>query len=135
MEAVRDHSGRSGFVIALAAMLLGACSSVPPPQEQLAAADLAVREADEAEAGAHAAALLRKARDKLEQARAALQAKEHLAARRLAEQALVDAQRAETEARAALASESLAEMERSMDQLRRESEIEVVPALAPGDML
>ncbi len=121
MAAVRAHSRCNGWVAALAAILLAACSSLPPPQEQLAAADLAVREADEAEAGSHAAAPLRKARDKLEQARAALQAKEHLAARRLAEQALVDAQRAETEARAAVASESLVEMQRSVEELRRET--------------
>jgi FtsZ-interacting cell division protein YlmF len=107
------------LTLVLAAILLAACSSVPPPQEQLAAADLAVREADEAEAGAHAAAPLRKARDKLEQARAALEAKEHLAARRLAEQALVDAQRAEAEARAAVAGQSFEEMQRSIEDLRR----------------
>jgi FtsZ-interacting cell division protein YlmF len=107
------------LTLVLASILLAACSSVPPPQEQLAAADLAVREADEAEAGAHAAAPLRKARDKLEQARAALEAEEHLAARRLAEQALVDAQRAEAEARAAVAGQSFEEMQRSIEDLRR----------------
>ena len=119
MEPIRDQRGRGGLTLVLASILLAACSSVPPPQEQLAAADLAVREADEAEAGAHAAAPLRKARDKLEQARAALQAKEHLAARRLAEQALVDAQRAEAEARAAVAGQSFEEMQRSIEDLRR----------------
>jgi hypothetical protein len=64
---------------------------------------------------------LRKAQDKLEQARAAVQAKEHLAARRLAEQALVDAQRAEAEARAAAAGETLEQMQRSIEDLRREA--------------
>jgi hypothetical protein len=109
------------LTLVLAAILLAACSSVPPPQEQLAAADLAVREAEEAEAGAHAAVPLRQARDKLEQARGALQAKEHLAARRLAEQALVDAQRAEAEASAAAAGATLEEMQRSLEDLRREA--------------
>jgi hypothetical protein len=94
---------------------------VPPPQEQLAAADLAIRAADEAEAGARAAAPLNQARDKLERARAALEAKEHLAARRLAEQALVDAQRAEAEASAAAAGEDLEQMQRSIEELRREA--------------
>jgi outer membrane PBP1 activator LpoA protein len=121
MEPIRDQRRRRALTLVLAAILLAACSSVPPPQEQLAAADLAVREAEEAEAGAHAAAPLRQAQDKLEQARAALQAKEHLAARRLAEQALVDAQRAEAEASAAAAGETLEEMQRSLEDLRREA--------------
>ena len=121
MKPIRDRHGPRGPSLLLASLLLAACSSVPPPQEQLAAADLAVREADEAEAGAHAAAPLRRARDKLEQARAALQAKEHLAARRLAEQALVDAQRAEAEARAAVAGGSLEEMQRGIEDLRRQA--------------
>jgi hypothetical protein len=50
-----------------------------------------------------------------------VQAKEHLAARRLAEQALVDAQRAEAEARAAAAGETLEQMQRSIEDLRREA--------------
>jgi hypothetical protein len=119
MEPIRDQKGRGGVALACAAILLAACGSVRPPQEQLAAADLAIRAADEAEAGARAAAPLRQARDKLEQARAALEAKGHLAARRLAEQALVDAQRAEAEASAAAAGEDLEQMQRSIEDLRR----------------
>jgi Domain of unknown function (DUF4398) len=121
MEPIRNQRGRGGVAGLFAAILLAACGSVPPPQEQLAAADLAIRAADAAEAGARAAAPLREARAKLEQARAALEAKEHLAARRLAEQALVDAQRAEAEAGAAIAGEDLEKMQRSVDDLRREA--------------
>jgi Domain of unknown function (DUF4398) len=118
MEPIRDQRGRGGIALVLALILLAACGSVPPPQEQLAAADLAIRAADQAEAGARAAAPLRQARDKLEQARAALEVKGHLAARRLAEQALVDAQRAEAEAAAAVAGEDLEKMQRSIEDLR-----------------
>ena len=121
MEPIRDQRGRGGVAVLVAAILLAGCGSVPPPQEQLAAADLAIRAADEAEAGARAAAPLNQARDKLERARATLEAKEHLAARRLAEQALVDAQRAEAEASAAAAGEDLEQMQRSVDDLRREA--------------
>jgi len=121
MEPIRDQRGRGGVAVLVAAILLAACGSVPPPQEQLAAADLAIRAADEAEAGARAAAPLNQARDKLERARATLEAKEHLAARRLAEQALVDAQRAEAEASAAAAGEDLEQMQRSLEDLRREA--------------
>jgi hypothetical protein len=120
MEPIRDQRGRGGVALVFAAILLAACGSVPPPQEQLAVAELAIRAAGEAEAGARAAAPLRQAHDKLEQARAALQAKDHLAARRLAEQALAVAQRAEAEARAAVAGESLEEMQRDIEALRRE---------------
>ena len=121
MEPIRDQRGSVGATLVFAAILLTACGTGPPPREQLAAADLAIRAAHQAEADARAAAPLRQARDKLEQARAALEAKEHLAAKRLAEQALVDAQRAEAEAGAAAAGEDLARMQRSVEDLRREA--------------
>ncbi|HSA79932.1 MAG TPA: DUF4398 domain-containing protein [Geminicoccaceae bacterium] len=121
MEPIRNPRRRGGVALVCAGILLAACVGVPPPKEQLAAADLAIRAADQAEAGTRAAAPLRQARAKLERARAALEAKEHLAARRLAEQALVDAQRAEAEAGAAAAAEDLEKMQRSVDDLRREA--------------
>jgi hypothetical protein len=100
---------------------LTACGTTSPPREELAAADLAVREADEAEAGTHAPAPLRRARDKLDEARAAMQAEEYVRARRLAEQALVDAQLAQAEARSAIAQNQVSEMRESIDDLRREA--------------
>lgn len=119
MTPYRAWSGAAVAIVVAAA--LAACGTTPPPREALAAADLAVREADESEAGTHAPAPLRRARDKLEQARAAMQAEDHLRARRMAEQALVDAQLAEAQARSAIAQEQVSEMHEGIDQLRRET--------------
>lgn len=111
-----------GAAVAIAVVVgLTACGTTPPPRGELAAADLAVREADESEAGTHAPAALRRARDELEQARAAMQAEDHVRARRLAEQALVDAQLAQAQTRSAIAQQQLSEMRESIDDLRRES--------------
>lgn len=120
IRATALRFGPSVVVAALIAGLAG-CSSTPPPNEQLAAADLAVREADESEAATYAPGPLRRARDKLQDARAALQAEDHERARRLAEEALVDAQLAEAEARSEIAQNQLEEMRRSIDDLRQEA--------------
>jgi hypothetical protein len=90
-------------------LVLAACASVPPPVQEVADAERAVQAAADADAGSFAPAALEKARRKLEAARNAVQAQEHLEARRLAEQAAVDAElalitaRAEEAARAAAA--------------------------------
>jgi len=122
MRPRRPLSIWPGAAVAAAVLTgLAACGTTPPPREELAAADLAVREADEAEAGTHAPAALRRARDKLEEARAAMQAEDHVRARRLAEQALVDAQLAQAEARSAIAQNQVSEMRESIEDLRREA--------------
>lgn len=115
----RTWSGAAVAAVVVAG--LTACASTSPPREELAAADLAVRDADEAEAGTHAPAPLRRARDKLEEARAAMQAEDYVRARRLAEQALVDAQLAQAQARSAIAQNQVSEMRESIDDLRREA--------------
>lgn len=115
----RTWSGAAVAAVVVAG--LTACASTSPPREELAAADLAVRDADEAEAGTHAPAPLRRARDKLEEARAAMQTEDYVRARRLAEQALVDAQLAQAQARSAIAQNQVSEMRESIDDLRREA--------------
>lgn len=119
---------RAGPMALLAALALGACNSVPPPEQQLAAADVAVRNAEEAPAAAHAPAPLRRAQDKLEQARAAMQEEEYVLARRLAEQAEVDAELAAAEARAELGRQNVEELRKSIEALRREAEQSAGPS-------
>jgi hypothetical protein len=105
-----------------AAMLAGiaACASGPAPDTEMGAAELALSQAEDAEAAARAPAPYALARDKLERARDAMADGENLEARRLAEQALVDAQLAEAEARSAVARESAAELRQSIETLREE---------------
>jgi hypothetical protein len=105
-----------------AAMLvgIGACASGPAPEAERGAAELALSQAEDAEAAARSPAPYALARDKLERARAAMADGENIEARRLAEQALVDAQLAEAEARAAVARENAAELRQSIETLREE---------------
>jgi Domain of unknown function (DUF4398) len=122
LPASSDGHGRGAMVATMLTMLaLGACSSVPPPEEQLATADAAVRGAEEANAASEAPAPLRRARDKLTQARDAMRNEEYVDARRLAEQAAVDAELAEVDARSKVAQENVDELRRSIQLLREEA--------------
>lgn len=106
----------------LAWLFLAACASVPRPEGELAAADLSLRKAEQAEAGRYAALELRVAREKLEEARAAARDDRNLEARRLAEQAGVDAQVAEQKARTAWATQAATAIREDIEQLQREAE-------------
>jgi hypothetical protein len=122
LSAISDGRSHAAMVVTMLSMLaLGACSSVPPPEQQLATADSAVREAEEANAASEAPAPLRRARDKLQEARNAMQAEEYVDARRLAEQAAVDAELAEVQARSTIAQENVEELRKSIELLRQEA--------------
>jgi hypothetical protein len=84
----------------IALLALAACTSVPAPVQDVAEAERAVQAAADAGAEAVAPAEFEKARGKLEAAKSALQARQHLKARQLAEQALVDAELAQVTAEA-----------------------------------
>ena len=99
---------------------IGACASGPAPDAEMGAAELALSQAEDAEAAARSPAPYALARDKLERARAAMADGENVEARRLAEQALVDAQLAEAEARSAVAREHAEELRQSIETLREE---------------
>jgi hypothetical protein len=101
-------AGRLALVITL--LVAGACASVPAPVQEVAAAEGAVQAAADAGAGSLAPAELEKARRKLEAAKSALQAQEHLKARHFAEQAAVDAELAQSTARAEEAARAAAEL-------------------------
>jgi Domain of unknown function (DUF4398) len=109
-------------VTAGAAMLLGlaGCASGPAPEREVAAAEVAVEGAEEANAAARAPAPYALARDKLERAREAMGEGENEEARRLAEEALVDADLAEARARSQVAQENAAELRASIETLREE---------------
>ena len=105
-------------ITAAAMLLLAGCASTPPPEAELAAAEVALEEAVEAEAASHAPTLLQQAQEKLARARGAVEAERYVEARRLAEQAAVDAQLAEAHARAEIATSHLREVQEGVEDLQ-----------------
>lgn len=101
------HRSTTGRAIALAgllattAVLLGACATAPPPTEQMAVSNAALKHAVSADAGALAPAEMSLARDKMARAERAVTAKEYDRALVLAQQAQLDAQLAEAKAETA----------------------------------
>ena len=73
------------------ALMLGACASTPAPTANITAAHDAITNAERADAGHYAAAELGEARDKLKAANTAIDQKDMLGARRLADQSHVEA--------------------------------------------
>jgi hypothetical protein len=110
--------------LSLLVLLAGAvaCATVPAPTETVSNAELAVRKAEQVDAGRHAPLELRKARDMLEEARHHMARENHVEARRLAEQALVEAQLAEARAQAERRKADATAMRESIESLREETE-------------
>jgi hypothetical protein len=121
-QALRLRFGGALSLMLIGAIGVGACGSIPPPRAELSAAEVAVQGAVEADAAQYAPTHLTLAQDKLTRARAAMDAREFVAARRLAEQAEVDAQLAEATARSALAQAHAAELRETIRLLREEIE-------------
>ena len=119
-------SGASAFrwgSIAIGAVIMlgvAACASDPAPEAELAAAEVAVDEAEQANAPAQAPGPYQLARDKLERARDAMEDGENVEARRLAEQALADAQLAAAQARSEVARQNATELRESIETLQDE---------------
>jgi hypothetical protein len=119
--ASASHIRWRGIVVGAGLVVgLAACASDPAPEAELAAAEVAVDQAGQANAPAQAPGPYELARDKLERARDAMEDGENLEARRLAEQALVDAQLAEAEARSEVARQNAAELRASIETLQDE---------------
>lgn len=114
-NAIRSIPG-----IAIALALLAGCASVEPPQAQLARSEAAVQQAAGTGAQQHAPLDLRRALQKLEQARLAMEEEDYLEARRLAEQAEVDAELAQVKAQTAEAQQTAEDLEENIRILRDE---------------
>ena len=106
--------------LALAVLALGACSSTPPPREELAASRSALVTATSA-AATEAPLELAAARDKIEQANLAMARKDYKAARQLAEQAEADVSVAVAKAQANRSDRQLMEVQESIRLLREQS--------------
>lgn len=95
----RSASGRiMCAIVAGAATLLSACTSVPAPTEQIAVSKAAVADAANAGGTTFAPAEMRTAREKLDGAGTAMASQDYERARVLAEEAQVDAQLAQARA-------------------------------------
>jgi hypothetical protein len=104
------------------ALIVTGCSTVGPPKDSVAAAELAVQEANKSKAPQYSPLELRMASDKLDEAKRAMNKKEYTQARRLAEEALVDAQVAEAKAASEDARRAAIDLRESLETLRREAE-------------
>ncbi|ABM35128.1 DUF4398 domain-containing protein [Paracidovorax citrulli] len=119
-------------VLALGA--LAACSSTPPPTDQMAVTRTTVnRVAGEPQVTANAPVELQRARDKLAAAEKAMADKQYDMARRYAAEAEADARIAETKAEAANNAATLQQVRTSIQSLQSEiTRRDPAPAAAPG---
>lgn len=115
---------KSALRIAIAitgAMALTACSSGPrPPNEALQAADQAIESAEQARVADYASPELGVAREKLNEARLAVQREDMELAQRLAEQSRVAAELALAQAQASKATVVNDEMKKSTKTIKQE---------------
>ena len=118
MKTMLSASGRMLAFGGIA--VLTACASVPPPTEQMAVSRAAVTDAQGAGAYDFAPVEMRTANEKLTRATAAMNQKDYVTARRLAEQAEVDARLAAATANSAKAQRALDEVQASIRTLQNE---------------
>ena len=107
-------------VAVLAAATLAACSSTPPPNEEMAVGRATLQRVSAApNVAADAPIELQRARDKWVQAEKAMTDKDYVQARRLATEAAADARVAESKADAATSAASLKQVQdgiRALDE-------------------
>ena len=115
------------FLLLCGAVGLSGCAGRPPAGtlSQLSQAELAVKQADKSKAPEYAQLELYTAREQLASAQQAMQRREYVEARRLAERALVNAQLAETMGDAVQTRQAVTELRQSLEALRRETEQQV----------
>ena len=102
-------------------LTLAACASIPPPTDQLTAAESAIKRADEARVADYASPELTSAREKLTAARDAVNREDMTLAASLATQAKIDADVATAKAEAAKAQANIEEMKKANAAIQQES--------------
>jgi hypothetical protein len=116
-------AGRSlfrGLFVPALMLSISACSSAPAPTAELQAAEQTILTAEQARVNTYAATELAEARQKLQDARAAVLQKNMLQASRLAQQSKLDAELAIARAGAAETQAVNDEMKKSTDILKQE---------------
>ena len=114
-------TARQGLAIVAVLGALTACAGVPPPTEAVAQAELALQQAETAQAAIHAPGELLRAREQLERAQAEMRNEAYDHARRLDEQSTADAQLAIAKSRAAVAAAAERAAQESMSALRQQT--------------
>lgn len=122
MKVMGTHKSPLQLITAVAILFsLAACATVPqPPNQELAAAEMAITSADQARVSDYASAELHEARTKLASARAAVQQEKMILAQQLAEQSRVDAELALAKTEATKAKAINDEMLKSTDVMKQE---------------
>ena len=100
-------------------LLTAGCSSVPKPIAQLASANTAISGAETSGAIKYAPVELDRAKNKIQQANAAVKNKKYAEATRYAEESLADANLAKAKADAGKTQIAATEMEESINLLRK----------------
>jgi len=101
-----------------ALILAGCASDAPRPDDQLAATNAAITQAESAGARDTAPRLLRHAREKLEDARRLIDEEHYAEARRVLERATADARLAGEQARTAEAHQAVDKLNKAIQELR-----------------
>lgn len=115
------------LIMLLISALVGCADKVPPPAQQVNMATQAIAQAESAGAFEFAPVELKSARDKLSQAKLAMDKEENNKARRLADEAMIDANLAESKARSAKSQKVVEEIKESIRILRQEMDRKVGP--------
>jgi hypothetical protein len=103
------------------ALGVSACAPARPPVTSLSQAEMAVRQASESNASQYAPMELQSAREKLAEARIALDTRQYERAHRLADQALVDARLAEARAEVESSRQTARDLRLTIEALREEA--------------
>jgi Cdc6-like AAA superfamily ATPase len=106
--------------LVLAVTQFAACSSGPPPKQELSLTQASIRSAEAADASTHAPKALRTAQQKVEEAEALMAKKKHDKAKRLLTQAMADAELAEATAEAEKSRVAYEELQQSIDLMKEE---------------
>lgn len=106
--------------LVLAVTQFAACSSGPPPKQELSLTQASIRSAEAAGAVSHAPKSLRSAQQKLETAETLISRKKHDKAKLLLSQAMADAELAEATAEAEQSRVAYEELQRSIDLMKQE---------------
>lgn len=106
--------------LVLSVTLFAACSSGPPPKQELALTHASIRSAEAAGAASYAPKPLRTAQQKVETAEALISKKKHDKAKRLLSEAMVDAKLAEATAEAEQSRVAYQELQQSIDLMKQE---------------
>jgi hypothetical protein len=96
------------------------CATQTAPMETISGAEMAIKVAEESDASVNAPLELKLAKDKLEQANAAVKQEEFEKAKRLADEAMVDARLAQTRSLADKQKKLAEEMRDSIEALQKE---------------